>query len=111
MEIDIFGLEYLVPSNLAFPFLAGMHFIQSHILPWAVGVFFATFMQSFETPKSRLRSIMSACFFVIFGIAVMPIFVALYSFVFGIEIHWSYGVSILSAYCLSCFCFSRSKNV
>jgi hypothetical protein len=111
MEISIFGINTLVPSNLAFPFLAGLHFIQSHILPWAVGVFFATFMQSFETPKSRVRSIVRACFFVVFGIAVMPFFVALYSFVFGIEIHWSYGVSILSAYCLSYIFFSRLKNV
>ena len=110
MEITLFNFSFFVPAYIGAPLLAGVHFVLSHILPWAVGVFFATRLQTYKPPMTRFKALVTAFLFIAVGIVLMPLLVVLFSHLFGAKIDFIYGLSLLAAYGLSWVIFVRKSN-
>lgn len=109
MEITLFNFSFFVPAYFGTPLLAGIYFLHTHILPWAVGVFFATLLQTYKPPMTRFKALVNALLFIGVGVVLMPLLVVLFSHIFSAEVDLVYGLSLLTAYGLAWIIFVRKK--
>jgi hypothetical protein len=101
MYFEMLGIGVYVPSNVLVPFLAGISFVKSHVAPWALGVFFATLKLTSDKPGSRIPALIDFVVFISIGVLLMPALVALYSVITESDIHWAYGLALISSYCIA----------
>jgi hypothetical protein len=110
MEMTLLGQSMLVPAYLGVPFLAGLNFIQTHIAPWAIGIFFAIVLNSGGCKKSRLRVLLESLVFIGLAIVLLPFLVAVYYYYFKTNLEWSYGLALLSAYGFAWLAMLKPNN-
>jgi hypothetical protein len=109
MDFDLFDFILLVPAYIGAPFLAGVNFIQSHALPWAVGAFFATLIQTYKPPMTRTRALLNAALFIAVGIVLMPMMAIVFAHFFRSEMNLVFGLSVLAAYGVAWLIFAGKK--